>query len=446
MKGLEPSTFCMASRRSSQLSYIREERTIAAAGAARTRSAATGRRSLFDGCKAVQRSTGSRTGSTSSSKMTRKSTIALRRFSVRSLRRLRRSRAPCRARAGSAAPRSGARPTSRRSACRGRRSDSRGRRGRRGRSGRPRGPRAPGRRRRAARPAPSPRCTARGPPSESGWMSISSCAPRGRAVPLRRAPRARLVTVRSYSGPNRSRSPDDRRERDIDIASAPITTTPATIARITHPVVLMPALLGVKQHLRGYPGRDRANATGATGSVNRRTQRSPPRLPRAAACARLTALTTARSDAVTIDGWIPTPQTPPRRRRPRRRRPRSRPRPPTSRARGSRARRPRCPKRCSSAWTSAAIGPLPSPSISSSSPSIEHAGREPVAVLARSSACTRRARTGARHVEVVLARTPPSARPPVSSPPRASVIACTFWAKSTWSPRGRSRWCSVSIR
>ena len=25
MKGLEPSTFCMASRRSSQLSYIREE-------------------------------------------------------------------------------------------------------------------------------------------------------------------------------------------------------------------------------------------------------------------------------------------------------------------------------------------------------------------------------------------------------------------------------------
>ena len=30
MKGLEPSTFCMASRRSSQLSYIREERWILA--------------------------------------------------------------------------------------------------------------------------------------------------------------------------------------------------------------------------------------------------------------------------------------------------------------------------------------------------------------------------------------------------------------------------------
>ena len=30
----------------------------------------------------------------------------------------------------------------------------------------------------------------------------------------------------------------------------------------------------------------------------------------------------------------------------------------------------------------------------------------------------------------------------VSSPPRASAIACTFCAKSTWSPRGRSRWCS----
>jgi hypothetical protein len=29
MKGLEPSTFCMASRRSSQLSYIREGVSIA---------------------------------------------------------------------------------------------------------------------------------------------------------------------------------------------------------------------------------------------------------------------------------------------------------------------------------------------------------------------------------------------------------------------------------
>ena len=34
----------------------------------------------------------------------------------------------------------------------------------------------------------------------------------------------------------------------------------------------------------------------------------------------------------------------------------------------------------------------------------------------------------------------------VSSSPRASVIACTFCAKSTWSPRGSSRLCSVSIR
>ena len=32
MKGLEPSTFCMASRRSSQLSYIRATRSIAAPG------------------------------------------------------------------------------------------------------------------------------------------------------------------------------------------------------------------------------------------------------------------------------------------------------------------------------------------------------------------------------------------------------------------------------
>jgi hypothetical protein len=32
MKGLEPSTFCMASRRSSQLSYIREVRRIIAGG------------------------------------------------------------------------------------------------------------------------------------------------------------------------------------------------------------------------------------------------------------------------------------------------------------------------------------------------------------------------------------------------------------------------------
>jgi len=31
MKGLEPSTFCMASRRSSQLSYIRERGPIIAA-------------------------------------------------------------------------------------------------------------------------------------------------------------------------------------------------------------------------------------------------------------------------------------------------------------------------------------------------------------------------------------------------------------------------------
>ena len=36
MKGLEPSTFCMASRRSSQLSYIRERGTIAAPGVAHT--------------------------------------------------------------------------------------------------------------------------------------------------------------------------------------------------------------------------------------------------------------------------------------------------------------------------------------------------------------------------------------------------------------------------
>ena len=28
MKGLEPSTFCMASRRSSQLSYIRERASV----------------------------------------------------------------------------------------------------------------------------------------------------------------------------------------------------------------------------------------------------------------------------------------------------------------------------------------------------------------------------------------------------------------------------------
>jgi hypothetical protein len=34
MKGLEPSTFCMASRRSSQLSYIRVARMIAAITAA----------------------------------------------------------------------------------------------------------------------------------------------------------------------------------------------------------------------------------------------------------------------------------------------------------------------------------------------------------------------------------------------------------------------------
>jgi hypothetical protein len=33
MKGLEPSTFCMASRRSSQLSYIREALSVAVLGA-----------------------------------------------------------------------------------------------------------------------------------------------------------------------------------------------------------------------------------------------------------------------------------------------------------------------------------------------------------------------------------------------------------------------------
>ena len=34
----------------------------------------------------------------------------------------------------------------------------------------------------------------------------------------------------------------------------------------------------------------------------------------------------------------------------------------------------------------------------------------------------------------------------VSSPPRTSVIAWIFWAKSICRPRGRSRWCSVFIR
>jgi hypothetical protein len=37
MKGLEPSTFCMASRRSSQLSYIRASRSIARLQALPTR-------------------------------------------------------------------------------------------------------------------------------------------------------------------------------------------------------------------------------------------------------------------------------------------------------------------------------------------------------------------------------------------------------------------------
>ena len=38
MKGLEPSTFCMASRRSSQLSYIRVAAQYNAAPAAQTRT------------------------------------------------------------------------------------------------------------------------------------------------------------------------------------------------------------------------------------------------------------------------------------------------------------------------------------------------------------------------------------------------------------------------
>ena len=38
MKGLEPSTFCMASRRSSQLSYIREARGMLATAERRSPS------------------------------------------------------------------------------------------------------------------------------------------------------------------------------------------------------------------------------------------------------------------------------------------------------------------------------------------------------------------------------------------------------------------------
>jgi hypothetical protein len=44
MKGLEPSTFCMASRRSSQLSYIREGAEYSRASDASVR--ASGRRSV----------------------------------------------------------------------------------------------------------------------------------------------------------------------------------------------------------------------------------------------------------------------------------------------------------------------------------------------------------------------------------------------------------------
>ena len=43
MKGLEPSTFCMASRRSSRLSYIRQRRPIIA-GVSPGLPAAVGRR------------------------------------------------------------------------------------------------------------------------------------------------------------------------------------------------------------------------------------------------------------------------------------------------------------------------------------------------------------------------------------------------------------------
>ncbi len=43
MKGLEPSTFCMASRRSSQLSYIRVAPMIAAIAAVSDWGGATGR-------------------------------------------------------------------------------------------------------------------------------------------------------------------------------------------------------------------------------------------------------------------------------------------------------------------------------------------------------------------------------------------------------------------
>ncbi len=66
------------------------------------------------------------------------------------------------------------------------------------------------------------------------------------------------------------------------------------------------------------PPRPRAGRRVAAGRLrprvrlSRRRRRRPsrrPPAPRATRCARFTALRTARSDAVTIDGWIPTPQT-----------------------------------------------------------------------------------------------------------------------------------------
>ena len=76
MKGLEPSTFCMASRRSSQLSYIRGRGNYSGdPDAVSRRVAATSR---------AQRAAVSGSRSTTRSKTARKSTIALRRFSVRS--------------------------------------------------------------------------------------------------------------------------------------------------------------------------------------------------------------------------------------------------------------------------------------------------------------------------------------------------------------------------
>ena len=146
-----------------------------------------------------------------------------------------------------------------------------------------------------------------------------------------------------------------------------------------------------------------------------------------AASARLTALTTARSDAVTMLAWMPDA--------PERlvvhvgldvgRRGRVRAGSP-SRARGSRGPRPRPRSGARSASTSAAIGPLPSPSTSSLLAVDAQRGRRAGRRRPRSSGCTRASSYGALVRRGSARVNAPCSSSAVSSPPRASVIACTL--------------------